>query len=107
MSIRPRISSPSKVGTNPVNRDAQIQRVVEQAPNSVQNTLRQAFLGSASPRRAIKAMCCLSCVGYDRAAIQNCTGWSCPLWKYRPFQADEPQPEQPKVVLATTEKAVR
>jgi hypothetical protein len=55
---------------------------------SVRNTLREAFSGSASPRAAIKAQC-LVCVGYDRESIKNCTGWSCPLWTYRPFQASK------------------
>lgn len=66
-------------------RAAQVERVIAAAPASAQNTLTQAFLGAASPRQAIKAQC-LVCVGYDREAIRNCTGWSCPLWKYRPFQ---------------------
>lgn len=61
--------------------------VVAAAPSSAQNTLTRAFSGDASPRQAIKAMC-LTCVGYERSAITNCTGWSCPLWAYRPFQKD-------------------
>lgn len=67
------------------NREKRVLAVLEQAPESVKNTLAQAFSGAASPRKAIRAMC-LTCVGYDRAAIRDCTGYSCPLWKYRPFQ---------------------
>jgi hypothetical protein len=66
-------------------REDRIAKVVAEAPESVKNTLARAFSGSASPRSAIKAQC-LVCVGYDRTAIKNCTGYSCPLWKYRPFQ---------------------
>lgn len=62
-----------------------VARRITEAPESCRNTLSQAFSGSASPRAAIKAQC-LACVGYDRNAITNCTGWSCGLWAYRPFQ---------------------
>ena len=66
-------------------RSRHVAKVVAGAPPSVQNTLSRAFSGAASPRAAIKAMC-LCCTGYERLAAQNCTGWSCPLWAYRPFQ---------------------
>jgi hypothetical protein len=69
-------------------REARVEAVIKDAPESVKGTLTQAFSGSASPRKAIKAQC-LVCVGYDRESIKNCTGYSCPLWKYRPFQPDE------------------
>lgn len=58
---------------------------VSEAPASAQNTLSGSFSGAASPRAAIKAMC-LAWTGYERLAVQNCTGWSCPLWVYRPYQ---------------------
>ena len=67
------------------NRDKQVEKMVSQAPESAKGALREAFSGSASPRKAIKAMC-LACVGFDRSAVKNCTGYSCPLWRYRPFQ---------------------
>jgi hypothetical protein len=60
-------------------------KVIAEAPKSAQNSLTRAFSGDSSPRGAIKAMC-LCCVGFERTAITNCTGYSCPLWKYRPFQ---------------------
>jgi hypothetical protein len=62
-----------------------VMRMVRDAPESAKRILTRAFSGAASPRAAIKAQC-LTCVGYDREAIKNCTGWSCPLWMYRPFQ---------------------
>lgn len=65
-----------------------IECLVSSAPRSVQKSLRRAFSGAASPRQAIKAQC-LVCVGYDRSAIKNCAGYSCPLWSYRPFQHGE------------------
>lgn len=73
-------------------REIRVAKRLEEAPESARNTLREAFLGSASPRKAIKAMC-LSCVGFDRNAIRTCTGYSCPLWAYRPYQ-DSPQPQR-------------
>ena len=59
--------------------------VISDAPIKVRKCLREAFTGSASPRKAIKAMC-LACVGYERQEVAKCTGFSCPLWAYRPYQ---------------------
>lgn len=73
-------------------REERVAKMIAEAPPSSRKTLREAFFGSASPRAAIKAMC-LSCVGYDRSSITNCTGWSCPLWKYRPYQEAGPENE--------------
>ena len=69
-----------------MNRQAQVVRMIENASPASKNVLSRSFSGRASPRQAIKAMC-LTCVGYERKAIENCTGWSCPLWEYRPFKA--------------------
>jgi hypothetical protein len=66
-------------------REKRVLRAIEEAPESAKGTLRHAFSGSASPRKAIKAMC-LSCMGYDRPSVKNCSGYACPLWRYRPFQ---------------------
>lgn len=68
-----------------MKRDEVVNLAIQEAPVSAQNVLARAFSGAASPRAAIKAQC-LSCVGYDRSAITNCTGWRCPLWAYRPFR---------------------
>lgn len=67
-------------------RDLQTARIMENAPATAKEALRRAFSGSGSPRAAIKAQC-LVCVGFDRNEIKNCTGYSCPLWAYRPFQS--------------------
>ena len=69
-------------------REERITKLIADAPQSVRKTLRDAFSGAASPRGAIRAQC-LICVGYDREAIRACTGFSCPLWAYRPFQEGE------------------
>ena len=66
-------------------REKRVAAVISGAPESVKKSLAGAFSGSVSPRAAIKAQC-LVCVGYDRAAIRDCSGYSCPLWAYRPFQ---------------------
>ena len=47
--------------------------------------LTKAYAGKSSPRAAIKAMC-LSCVGYLRVEITNCSAYGCPLHVYRPYQ---------------------
>jgi hypothetical protein len=54
-------------------------------PESAKGHFVAAWAGKCSPRRAIKAQC-LECVGFDRQAIADCTGWACPLWHFRPFQ---------------------
>ncbi len=59
--------------------------MLRDAPPSSRGILGRAFAGESSPREAIRAMC-LTCVGYQRDEITNCTGWSCPLWKFRPYQ---------------------
>ena len=74
-------------------REKRVFRMISEAPESAQKTLREAFTGSASPRRAIRAMC-LTCVGYDRTAVRDCTGYSCPLWQYRPFQTGRETEEE-------------
>jgi len=50
------------------------------------NALRRVFLAQGTPRAAIKAKC-LECTGYERDEITTCTGYGCPLWAYRPYQA--------------------
>lgn len=70
-----------------MSREQTTAKRISEAPQSCQNTLARAFSGSASPRQAIKAMC-LACVGYERKSIENCSGWSCPLWKHRPYQSE-------------------
>ena len=66
-------------------RQIRVEKTISDAPVSARGALTEAFSGSASPRKAIKAMC-LACTGFERSEIANCTGFSCPLWKYRPFQ---------------------
>jgi hypothetical protein len=48
----------------------------------------RAVRGQASPRSAIKAMCC-ECMGWEEVAeaVRGCTSPACPLYAYRPFQA--------------------
>ena len=66
-------------------RAERVQKMISEAPESAKGTLERAYSGSGGRANAIKAMC-LTCVGYERSSIKNCTGYSCPLWAYRPFQ---------------------
>ena len=52
--------------------------------------IQKAYNAKASPRSAIKAMC-LSCVGYLRLEVTNCTAFGCPLHGYRPYQQNDDQ----------------
>ena len=55
------------------------------APESVKGLLKRVFDGKSPRSQCIKAMC-LDCLGFDRQAISECTGYACPLWNVRPFQ---------------------
>ncbi len=68
-----------------MERIERIRVILEDAPVSVRGCLGKAFEGKGGRTNAIKAMC-LACTGYDRETVRNCTGFSCPLWAFRPFQ---------------------
>lgn len=68
-----------------MSREQRVQFMVKDAPVLYQGVMKRAFDGEASPRQAIKAQC-LACTGYSRQAVADCTGFSCPLWSYRPYQ---------------------
>jgi hypothetical protein len=84
-----------------VTREERVAKVVADAPVSVRGILKRAFNGTGGRKNAIAGMC-LYCTGYDRETVRNCTGWSCPLWKWRPFQSSAetaPKPGVPEVEL--------
>lgn len=68
-----------------MTRDDTVKKRIAEAGQLYRVTMAKAYAGDCSPRAAIKAQC-LSCVGYDRNAIAVCTGYSCPLWIFRPYQ---------------------
>ena len=73
-----------------MNRAAKVVEFLENTPVLYRSQMDRAFLGSASPRRAIKAMC-LSCSCFVREEIANCQVVLCPLHAYRPYQPKPPQ----------------
>ena len=57
----------------------------------------KAFAGNS--RRAAITAKCLECTGLDRVAIRDCmakptSAAPCPLWLYRPYQAEEEDDER-------------
>ena len=68
-----------------MTREERIAKSVEEASPLYRTVLQKAYAGTAPPRSAIKAQC-LHCVGYIRDDVTHCTGYSCPLWAYRPYQ---------------------
>jgi hypothetical protein len=68
-----------------LSRDEVVEKRVAEAGELYRGVVRRAFAGVAPPRQAIRAQC-LICVGYVRKDIAECSGFSCPLWKYRPYQ---------------------
>lgn len=73
------------MGAARMNRDEVVKKRVAESGQLYRITMQKAFDGTCSPRSAIKAQC-LICVGYDREAVTHCTGFSCPLWAFRPYQ---------------------
>lgn len=84
-----------------ITREQRIAKLIAAAPVSARGILKRAFDGSGGRKNAIAAMC-LHCTGYDRETVRSCTGWSCPLWKYRPFQSSAETPH--KTGVAEEEK---
>ena len=68
-----------------MTRDERVTQALAESGPLYRKVMQKAYQGTASPRSAIKAQC-LICVGYDRGTITHCTGYSCPLWAYRPYQ---------------------
>lgn len=57
------------------------------APSVYRPLMRRAFSGK-SKAAGIKSFC-ITCVGFVRADVRNCTAFGCPLWAYRPYQRDD------------------
>jgi hypothetical protein len=66
-------------------RDEVVKKRISEAGQLYRITMEKAYAGTCSPRSAIKAAC-LHCVQYDRDSVTHCTGFSCPLWAFRPYQ---------------------
>jgi hypothetical protein len=54
-------------------------------PESCRKLFRTIYDGKANKSQSIKGQC-LECMGFDKAAIPDCTAWNCPLYKHRPYQ---------------------
>jgi hypothetical protein len=68
-----------------MDRSAKVVEFLEKTPVLYRPALERAFIGKASPRGAIKAMC-LSCACFVREEITHCQVTLCPLHAYRPYQ---------------------
>jgi hypothetical protein len=80
---------------------------VDHVPRRYRGPHRRALTGEVSPRQAIKAKC-LDCCGWQAEEVRQCTVRGCPLWVYRPFQADSRMPRQSSepVLPATSENEI-
>ena len=67
-----------------MTRAERIDKSIAEAGQLYRSIMQKAYDGTAAPRSAIKAQC-LACVGFDRVSITHCTGFTCPLWAYRPY----------------------
>ena len=69
----------------------QQQALISECPVPYRRTLVRAFTTN-SKSAGIKGFC-LSCVGFLRNEVRDCTSYGCPLWPHRPYQDvefDEP-----------------
>jgi hypothetical protein len=85
----PRPANPSRSGPRPSEIEAVIAakrtRRLATIPTAYRKLFERSYTGKASPRASIKAFC-LECIGFERAAITDCTASACPLWRLRPYQ---------------------
>ncbi|TAN38011.1 MAG: hypothetical protein EPN23_03420 [Verrucomicrobia bacterium] len=82
MKLTPQTASPSEFIAH--KRAERLQQVATDAPSKL-NLFKRVYAGTASPRLCVKAFC-IECVGYNEAAVRECTAPACPLWNLRPFQ---------------------
>lgn len=68
-----------------MNRAEVVAKRISEASPLYKTIMVKAYSGDCSPRQAVKAQC-LHCTGYDRDAVRDCSGYSCPLWTFRPYQ---------------------
>lgn len=71
-----------------MKRDLVVAKRVAEAGELYRPLIARTYAGKSSPRDAIKAQC-LACTGFDRQAITTCSGYSCPLWLYRPYPPEK------------------
>ena len=67
-----------------MTRAERVSKAIAESGQLYRSIMQKAYKGTAPPRSAIKAAC-LICTGYDRPSITHCTGFTCPLWAYRPY----------------------
>lgn len=68
-------------GETEVKRAERLVDVKKDAPRYL-NTFRRAYAGK-SLRAAVNAHC-IECMGFDAAAVRECSALACPLFQYRP-----------------------
>lgn len=61
--------------------------VLNELPSIYVATFQKAYSGK-SKSAGVKAFC-LSCVGYLRQEVRDCSATHCPLHQYRPYQAKD------------------
>jgi len=66
-------------------RGEQVQEYRDGIPPKYRKLYDRVMSGAASPREAIK-LHCLDCWGYARREAEECCGFKCALYLYRPYQ---------------------
>ena len=69
-------------------KQAQMLKAISEDSPSKLRLFERVYAGKCSMREAIKAHC-LECMGFDIAAIRDCTSDQCGLFNRRPYQTKE------------------
>ena len=69
-------------------------KALDECPALYRATLERAFAGK-SKVAGIRGFC-LTCVGFLRKEITNCSAQGCPLWPFRPYQGKESAENEPE-----------
>jgi len=65
----------------------ELEKHLETVPPKFRPLASRALRGVSGKAAAVKAKC-QECVNYEevRERVGNCTAWTCPLWRFRPYQ---------------------
>lgn len=74
--------------------DKNMEKLRKITPKSLTGLVNRLANGS---RVAAEKLMCLQCVGFERTAVRECTGYSCPLFLFRPYQRDDVETDETDV----------
>ena len=66
---------------------SELEKHLQAVPPKFRPLASRALRGVSGKAAAVKAKC-QECVNYEEVKdrVGNCTAWTCPLWRFRPYQ---------------------